>query len=193
MNGAAAARRVDPTVPTLLAALGCAVAIRVGLAGVDGAESARAGAVFGVLVLVVVSASGWRLPCPRWRDVAIGAAGSAAILAVPVLRHLMAPGTPLGRPQIRWLAVVVLVAVAEEALLRGVLWDAMRRRYGEPAALAVTAVAFALMHAPLYGVAALPVDLAVGLILGGMRSWAGTATAPAFAHVAADVAGWWVR
>ena len=46
---------------------------------------------------------------------------------------------------------------------------------------------------PLYGWAALPLDLAVGLLLGGLRMLAGGWGAPAVAHAAADLAGWWLR
>jgi hypothetical protein len=39
----------------------------------------------------------------------------------------------------------------------------------------------------------LPLDLAVGVCLGALRLYAGSATAPAVAHTLADLAGWWLR
>jgi hypothetical protein len=48
------------------------------------------------------------------------------------------------------------------------------------------------MHVPLYGVGALPLDLAVGLLLGGLRIVSGSVLAPAIAHVLADIAGGWL-
>jgi membrane protease YdiL (CAAX protease family) len=53
-------------------------------------------------------------------------------------------------------------------------------------------VLFALIHLPLYGVGALPLDLAVGLLLGGLRIISGGVLAPAIAHVIADLAGGWL-
>jgi membrane protease YdiL (CAAX protease family) len=177
----------------LLAALGGAVAIRVGLAGVEGARSASAGAVFGVLVLVASCLGGWRPSLLRRRDLLSGLGGAAAVIVFPLVHHLVAPGDSLGVPSDRWLAIVVCVAVAEESLLRGALWDVVARSHGELTALAVTTAAFALMHVPLYGIRVIPLDLAVGALLGGLRLWSGAATAPAIAHVAADLTGWWLR
>ena len=60
-------------------------------------------------------------------------------------------------------------------------------------AIAVSAVAFALLHVPVYGWSVLPLDLAVGVALGVLRVLAGSVTAPAITHVVADLAGWWLR
>jgi hypothetical protein len=38
-----------------------------------------------------------------------------------------------------------------------------------------------------------PLDLAVGVVLGGLRLEAGTAAAPAVTHVGADLVGWFLR
>jgi len=48
------------------------------------------------------------------------------------------------------------------------------------------------VHVPLYGVGALPLDAAVGLLLGGLRLLTGGWVAPAAAHALADVAGGWL-
>ena len=101
----------------------------------------------------------------------------------------------LGRPAapfLPWAAITILVASTEEALLRGRLFDAIRHAGGMGAALAVTTVAFALMHVPLYGWGVVPLDLAVGLGLGGLRLATGRVAAPAAAHIVADLATWWL-
>ena len=119
----------------------------------------------------------------------------AVVLCVPAaLRHAM-DGT-LGwsaHGYLPWAVAVVAVASAEEALLRGSLYRAVDQRAGAVAAIALTSVAFALLHVPLYGWAVVPLDLAVGVWLGVLRAVTGSAVAPAVAHSLADLAGWWLR
>ena len=91
-----------------------------------------------------------------------------------------------------WALVTVLVATAEEWILRGVLFDLLDRHAGTLAAVAVTSAIFALMHVPLYGWHVVPLDLGVGLWLGGLRLLTGSVAAPAVAHVLADLATWWL-
>jgi membrane protease YdiL (CAAX protease family) len=88
---------------------------------------------------------------------------------------------------------VVLISIAEEALLRGALMDAVIPWGGELAAVTVAAIAFALLHVPMYGWTAVPLDLAVGVWLGGLRLATGGVAAPATAHALADLAYWWLR
>lgn len=116
--------------------------------------------------------------------IGVGAAlGGAA--AVPGLGRPAAPFLP-------WAAITILVASAEEALLRGRLFDAVRRAGGVSAAIVITTTAFAVMHVPLYGWHVVPLDLAVGLGLGGLRLVTGRVAAPATAHAVADLATWWL-
>ena len=77
--------------------------------------------------------------------------------------------------------------------MRGSLYRAVDQRAGAVAAIALTSVAFALLHVPLYGWAVVPLDLAVGVWLGVLRAVTGSAVAPAVAHSLADLAGWWLR
>jgi membrane protease YdiL (CAAX protease family) len=56
----------------------------------------------------------------------------------------------------------------------------------------MTSLAFALMHVPIYGWGVVPLDLAVGLALGGLRLATGTVLAPIAAHAVADLATWWL-
>ena len=181
----------------LLFGLGGAVVVRMALAGSAGVSSVPAGAVFGALVLCLAVLPGmrWALaPGPLRAQLVMGSAGSAVLCAVPLAVHLRTPGGALPLAQLPvWAAVVTVVAVAEEVLLRGVLWIAAEQWRGAMAALVMTTSAFGLLHVPLYGWNALPLDLAAGLLLGGLRMAAGGWGSAAIAHTVADLAGWWLR
>ena len=77
--------------------------------------------------------------------------------------------------------------------MRGSLYAAVEQRAGAAAAIAVASVAFGLLHAPVYGWAVVPLDVAVGVWLGVLRAVTGSVAAPAVAHALADLAGWWLR
>lgn len=177
-----------------LAGLGVAVTLRVQVAGVRGASSPVAGVVFGIALLVMTAACGIKRPRLTLRHVAWGA-GTAAVLCIPPLLERIFHGgvdEPAGALPV-WAAVVTLVAVAEELLLRGAVFEAVLQWRGECEAVMITAVAFALLHVPVYGWHVALLDFAVGVILGVLRVVAGSVSAPAFAHVLADLAGWWLR
>ena len=91
----------------------------------------------------------------------------------------------------RWPSNVV--AIAEEWFLRGALYDAVSRVAGDNVAIGVGALAFGLLHLPLYGWGAVPLDLAVGVLLGELRRVSGTPAAPAVTHVGADLVAWFLR
>jgi membrane protease YdiL (CAAX protease family) len=91
-----------------------------------------------------------------------------------------------------WAALVIPIAAIEEMVLRGALFVACERVVGNAGAVALTSIAFAVIHVPLYGITALPLDLAVGMWLGGLRLLTGGVTAPATAHILADLCGWWL-
>jgi len=91
-----------------------------------------------------------------------------------------------------WAVATIVVATAEEAVLRGALFDASAERGGPVTAILVTSMTFALMHVPLYGWHVVPLDLGVGLILGGLRLLSGGIGAPALAHALADLATFWL-
>jgi membrane protease YdiL (CAAX protease family) len=125
---------------------------------------------------------------------AVGLVLVAATFVGPALAGVARiPG--LGRPGVTflpWALVTVLVAGAEEAVLRGVLFDRIARADGIWIAVAATTVAFALLHVPLYGWHVISLDLAVGLALGGLRVATRSVVAPAAAHAVADLATWWL-
>lgn len=175
-----------------LGALALAVAVRVGVAGAAGARSVPAGVSFGLVLLGLAATVGFARPDHRWPAWAWGLGGGVVLCVAPLWHRLHHTGSSgAGFPV--WAAVVTLVAVAEEVLLRGALFEALSRWRDENAAVVVTAVAFALVHVPVYGWHVLPLDLAVGVALGVLRVVSGSVTAPAVAHVVADLAGWWLR
>jgi membrane protease YdiL (CAAX protease family) len=179
---------VEPAV--LLTAFAAAVLIRVVVAGPAGAASLRGGLVFAAVlgILAVLGRAGVSVS-PR--ALLAGVVG-IAVLVVPVLVvHGIGDALPVGS-YAGWAAATAVVATAEEAFLRGALFDAVARARGVDAAVVVGAIAFAALHVPLYGWRAAPLDLAVGLVLGALRVLTGTWTAPAIAHAGADLCGWWL-
>jgi membrane protease YdiL (CAAX protease family) len=177
--------------------------ILAGLAGIVGLRwaatvQATAGAVpiglvFGLGLIAVAFAGGWRpVPERRWA-VAAGAAGGAVLVVLAVVTRSgqlpwLAPAAAFGP----WVAVTILVASAEELVLRGALFDELHASLGTAGAVLVTSVVFALMHVPLYGWHIVPLDLGVGLWLAGLRLATGGIAAPAIAHTIADLATWWL-
>ena len=183
-----------PLVVAGLGGLALALFLRLRVAGAEGAHSVVAGAVFGVTLLAVAAACGFERTSLSWRQVRWGVGGAAVLCLPALLHHIATPGqaAPISLLP-AWAAVVTLVAVAEELLLRGAVYEAICRWRGQDTAIAVTAIAFALLHVPLYGWQVAPLDLAVGVFLGVLRRVAASVTAPALAHALADLAGWWLR
>jgi membrane protease YdiL (CAAX protease family) len=127
--------------------------------------------------------------------VIVGLAGAAVLVLLAIGASRLA-GLPLRVvPQTDfgwWALITVLVASAEELILRGVLFDALTESAGIALAVAVTSIVFALIHVPLYGWHVVPLDLGVGVFLGGLRLVSGSVAAPAIAHIGADLATWWL-
>jgi membrane protease YdiL (CAAX protease family) len=171
-------------------------------ATVGGSSSGIAvGAGFGALLLTAAAVTGWRpgfLPASSLvriaQAVAIGLVGGTALVVLALATRWPGPWLPF-QPAVSvlpWVAVTVLVATAEEVVLRGALFDAIDEAGGTVVALAATSVAFALLHVPLYGWHVVPLDLGVGFCLGGLRVLTGGVAAPAVAHAVADLATWWI-
>ncbi|MDT4917080.1 MAG: protease family protein [Pseudonocardiales bacterium] len=172
------------------------MALRVRLAGPAGARSETAAIWFAVtLGLVALAIQQPDVPRARvLRGMLVGLVGAAVLCLPAALRHLALGGYVAPTDgYLRWAGFVVVVAVAEEALLRGSLFRLVEARAGAVVAIAVTSVAFGLLHAPVYGWGVVPLDIAVGVWLGTLRAVSGTVAAPAVAHAVADLAGWWLR
>jgi membrane protease YdiL (CAAX protease family) len=189
-----------------------AVCVRRGVDGWPGATSPAAGVLFAGLLLGVWLAArtlpapqsgSWpalslRLPTrsprsalPVTVSIAAGLAGAALLCAGPLYFRLRDGGAGLPLDWFPgWAAVVTAVAVTEELVLRGTLWSTLA---GRPVvALGVTTAAFAALHVPFYGLESVPVNLAAGLVLGGLRYATGSVLAPAVTHTVADLAGWFL-
>lgn len=184
------------------------------LATPTGIDPLLLGAAFGVaLSALAIAGAGtgaarlrrpWAVATPagRLRQPAVALAAGAAFglalvglaLAGPALTGT-APVPGLGRPAaafMPWAAVTVLVASAEEVLLRGVLLHRASRAAGIVPAVILTSAVFALMHVPLYGWHVVPLDVGVGVALAGLRLTTGSLVAPSAAHAVADLATWWL-
>jgi membrane protease YdiL (CAAX protease family) len=168
-----------------------------------GFDPLAVGAVFGLaLTTLAIGRRPIRALRVPARDVATGIAvgtGFGLVLVAVVATGAAIGGSTfvpgIGRPAtafLPWAAITVLVASGEEVLLRGRIFDVLRRAGGVLPAIVVTTVAFALMHVPLYGWHVVPLDLAVGLAFAGLRLATGRVIAPASAHALADLATWWL-
>jgi hypothetical protein len=210
LDAGAAAR-----VALLSAGLALAVVLRVRIAAGAGGTEGTADAAFALATVALSLLAGWwprseprRLPAglaltSGAARIGAGVTGAAFICAWPALQRLTggphlalvaAPGR--GSAFAGFAAATLIVVTGEEVLLRGALWQActaaLRGGAGEWLAIGVGAVAFGLMHVPWYGWSAMPVDLAVGLWLGGLRLATRSVLAPWTAHAGADIATWWL-
>ena len=121
---------------------------------------------------------------------------SSVVVGLMVGAILLAPvvSGPLGaRPLAAfwpWAAIAALVATLEETAIRGALYQRWAHEAGTVAAIVVGAAVFALIHLPRYGLGAMPLDVAVGLALGGLRALTGRVLPCAVAHTVADWGAW---
>jgi membrane protease YdiL (CAAX protease family) len=143
-----------------------------------------------VLVAIGVGIAAAAIAVPVPTDPVGSPMSSAPVLGIGLVGVLIAAATagrPVPTPFVAAAPVLnTLAAVAEEALFRRVAYSALRPG---GAALAVTgsALAFALLHVPLYGLAVFPVDLGAGLLLSWQRWASGRWTVPAATHAAANL------
>lgn len=86
-----------------------------------------------------------------------------------------------------WLPVVITVPIFEEIFFRGFLFAGLRQSsWGEPGAIAITAVAWAMMHLQ-YSAPGLTLVLGLGLVLGAARAQTGSILPPLGIHVANNI------
>ena len=89
-----------------------------------------------------------------------------------------------------WAAIAAVIAAVEEMAIRGVLYRRWFEESGPLIAIVATSAVFALIHLPRYGFAAMPLDLSVGLALGGLRALSGRVVPCIVAHTMADWGAW---
>jgi membrane protease YdiL (CAAX protease family) len=138
--------------------------------------------VLGVAALAVGTTGGEReARAPLGWMVVLGTGLAGVVGAVVV-------GGPVADRRVGVVAggLALVAAVAEEALFRRVLYDRLLR-FGVVGAVVGSAVVFALVHLPAYGVAAMPVDVGAALLLSWQRYASGRWTVPAVTHAVANL------
>ena len=180
-------------VALLVVAFSAAVGLRVALGWPVVAPDVPAALAFAAALYLLALASGTRVPFSG-RAVLIGLGGLALVCAPVAVDHVFSTRPVAGTEGFfPWAAAVLAVATAEEVFLRGTLYEATEAVWGTNVAIVLGAVCFTALHVPLYGWHVVPLDLAVGLVLGGLRQGAGTPLAPAVTHTGADWVGWFLR
>lgn len=186
-----------------LAALGIAVGL-LALSAIRtvalhwGAPSIPAGLAFASLAglppLALPSVRAQLAGFPQSRSLGLGT-GLGITFLVPGLA-LRAWGAPQLFPDpsslTTWVPAITAVAISEEVALRALIQPAARAAWGATPAIVFTALVFAVLHLPLYGPAALPLDLGVGLLIGLLRERTGSVAACATAHAIADIGSWFL-
>lgn len=182
------------TAALLLIGLSAAALARAGVNGHTSSTAFVAGAGFGTTLLLIAWLAGWRPAWPSLRSLLIGIVGGLAVIAIPRVVHPLLPSAIGMRPEpfAAWVLVTGVVVLGEEAILRGVIFDAVGSAAGALPAVLLTSLAFALIHVPLYGWQVVPLDLGVGVWFGGLRLASGGAGAPTVAHLLADLSTWWL-
>lgn len=178
------ARRSTPMVVTHLSLVGPAI----GLALV--ALAFRPVGPAGVGVTVAAGLIGLTVPTPRPGSQRAGLRMWIIVTVIGLVAFSIARTSVAGDPSWSlpvWGAVVtVLAGVGEEALFRRLLYGWLAR-WGPIMAIVVSAVLFALIHLPGYGVGVFGVDLAAGVLFGWQRWASGTWSAPAATHATANL------
>jgi membrane protease YdiL (CAAX protease family) len=165
-----------------LAAAGSALLVlRLRLIGYPSAPILFAG------IYALVGVASLAVPIGPQDDRRLSSAGALA-LGVGVIAVATALGGPMVPVRLgpQALALNSLAAISEEAFFRRFLYGRLAA-FGAVAAVAATALLFALVHIPAYGMAAFWVDLGGGVLLSWQRWASGTWTVPAATHVAANL------
>jgi membrane protease YdiL (CAAX protease family) len=119
---------------------------------------------------------------------ALGVAAVQVASRLPALLGLgpQGAGALIRRAGVAAAGAGVVAAVAEEAFFRRLVYGWLASR-GPLAAICGSALAFAAIHVPVYGLAVLPIDTAAGLLLGWQRWATGGWSASGLTHVAANL------
>jgi hypothetical protein len=173
--------------PCLLAAAGCAaLAARPALTSLTTHPTVLLASLYAALLAVGARTRvGARAPTMMARP-----RTSASVLALGVgtfaLGRLIGGGHAAAPLTLTALALNTLAAFAEEAWFRRLCFG-IAEPAGSGYAVVTSAALFALVHLAVYGAAVLPLDFAVGLLLGWQRVTTGSWTVPAWTHALANV------
>jgi membrane protease YdiL (CAAX protease family) len=185
--------------PLVCTAAWAAAAAGARLLGIWTAIGATAIAL-GIAVLVLDGAAAWKILGPRPWLVLLGAGVGATMAAATYLLYPLFSGVaPFVARDTALLysafhapspAAVLLaflpVIFAEELVWRGVVQDALARRFGPYGGAALAAVAYALAHAPLGSPVLALAALACGLCWGALRAATGSLVPALVAHILWD-------
>jgi membrane protease YdiL (CAAX protease family) len=166
--------------------LSALVALALGVAALVMRPFTTGGTVAAMSTIGIIGVLG---PVPPRRDESFGRTRWLAVLAVgigafAIARVLHPPH--VGPVTLVSVVLATLAAVAEEAFFRRLMY-AWLAAFGPWLAVGATALAFAAVHVPGYGMAALPVDFAAGLLFGWQRWATGGWAASAVTHVMANL------
>jgi membrane protease YdiL (CAAX protease family) len=125
------------------------------------------------------------VPGRTWRFLGPVVVTVAGVVAILIASSVSGPAFPLPRTG-QILALNTVAAVSEELFFRRLVFGGLLR-YGAVIAVCGSAAVFALVHVPIYGTAALPVDLGAGLLFSWQRwasgGWGASATTHVFANL----------
>ena len=200
--GLAAAGVLSMTIATPIAARG---GVRAALS--IGEIALAAPTLLGLLLLAPPTAAWWATTRFRFGDTLISVTGGLALwitsLGLFGLQTIVWPPPPIYleafqalhlalRPDgptdalLSLAAVSLAPAMAEELVFRGALLISLGRRFGEPAAVVLTALAFGSIHLDLVGgtlmMHRIPFAILIGLGLAMLRVRTGSLAAPVLAH-----------
>lgn len=160
-----------------------ALALGAGLA----ALGARRVDAWAVVATAGVGVAGLMVPVPQVRRAGLAVCAATLVAGAAVFAAVRWGWAMPQIPFTAWAAgASVIAAVAQEAFFRRALYGRLEV-LGPATAVVVTAVAFALVHVPVYGWGVLPVDVAAGLVFGWQRWASGTWTVPAVTHAFANL------
>ncbi|MDB4964905.1 MAG: hypothetical protein JWN44_594 [Myxococcales bacterium] len=161
------------------------------------------GAVALLLGVAALALDGRRLAAllrPRAVQLAIGVvagalmAGATYVLYPPVARALPGIATETERlysafgalsPSLSALALAPVI-LGEELVWRGIVQDALTRRFGTAAGVVVAATLYAVAHAPVGSMLLVATALACGLVWGALRAVTGNLVATLVSHLLWD-------
>jgi membrane protease YdiL (CAAX protease family) len=159
------------------------LAIRPVVAGTSG------GPLLVVAILTVLAAMALSAPIAPSPHLE-ASLGAPVVLAMGIGAFVAASLLPGARIPLPATGAAVLAnsiaAVAEEAFFRRLVYGQLAS-IGPAAAVGGSALLFALVHVPIYGIAVFWVDLGAGLLFGWQRWASGRWDVPAATHVAANL------